>query len=100
MPYVVIAVCDPDTVGAGGIQVNATLTTVGPTNATMCRVLVIEDDDELRAEIGDTLDQRGYEVIAARDGLDGLRLMRARCPDVIVFDLKMPRMNGWQFRVE
>ncbi len=63
-------------------------------------VLVIEDDDELRFEIQDALEQHGYEVIAVGDGREGLRQMRSRCPDVVVFDLKMPGMNGWEFRIE
>lgn len=63
-------------------------------------VLLIEDDRELREAIADALSARGFTVLAAGDGRDGLRMMRERRPDVVVLDLMMPGMDGWQFRIE
>jgi signal transduction histidine kinase len=63
------------------------------------RILVVEDDPELRAAIQEDLRERGNEVIEASDGAEALVRMREHHPDVVVFDLLMPRMDGWQFRV-
>ncbi|HVK76639.1 MAG TPA: response regulator [Kofleriaceae bacterium] len=64
------------------------------------RVLLIEDDGELREAIADALAARGLKVVAVDDGQEGLRQMRQSHPDVVVLDLMMPGMDGWQFRVQ
>jgi len=63
------------------------------------RILVVEDDPDLRAALVDDLADSGAEVIEAVDGLDGLARMREVQPDVVVLDMLMPRMDGWQFRL-
>jgi CheY-like chemotaxis protein len=63
-------------------------------------VLVIDDDADLRAAISTLLRLYGYTVVTARDGREGLERLCERCADVIVLDLNMPLMNGWQFRAE
>ena len=62
------------------------------------RVLVIEDDGAIREAVSEVLAGEGYEVTEAANGLEGLREARARRPNLIVLDLMMPTMNGWQFR--
>ena len=62
------------------------------------RVLLIEDDVDLREAITDVLDD--YAVESAVDGADGLRRLREFHPDIIVLDLMMPNLDGWQFRLE
>ncbi|HTJ44372.1 MAG TPA: ATP-binding protein [Kofleriaceae bacterium] len=64
------------------------------------RVVVIEDDLELRSTLVEVLDEHGYEVYDAEDGARGLATVRDRGPDVVVFDLMMPVMDGWRFRIE
>ncbi len=64
----------------------------------MRRVLVIEDDRDIRETIAALLDSEGYETDQARDGLEGLRQAREHPPSLILLDLMMPVMNGWQFR--
>ena len=65
----------------------------------MLRVLVIDDDADVRAALADGLGAQGYAVDLATDGADALaRLAQGPSPDAIVLDLGMPRMNGWQFR--
>ena len=64
------------------------------------RVLLIEDDHELREAIADALAAKGLEVTAVDDGEEGLREMRQTHPDVVVLDLMMPGMDGWEFRVQ
>ena len=63
-------------------------------------VLLIEDDGELREAMAEALAARGLEVLVAGDGREGLRQMRDRHPDVVVLDLMMPGMDGWQFRIQ
>jgi signal transduction histidine kinase len=64
-------------------------------------VMLIDDDADARALVGMTLRDRGYDVVECSDGLDALEQLRGACkPDVIVLDLRMPVMDGWQFRVE
>ncbi|HEY1550447.1 MAG TPA: ATP-binding protein, partial [Kofleriaceae bacterium] len=63
------------------------------------RVLLIEDDADLSEALGDVLAEGGHDVIRAIDGDDGLRKMRERRPDVVVLDLMMPHVDGWQFRI-
>ena len=46
------------------------------------------------------LTAHGYDVVVAADGRDGIQRLRAQCADLIVLDLNMPVMDGWQFRTE
>jgi CheY-like chemotaxis protein len=62
------------------------------------RVLVVENDHEIREPFTTFLVDAGYEVQTASTGLDALRMARARPPDVIVLDLRMPVMNAGGFR--
>jgi CheY-like chemotaxis protein len=59
---------------------------------------VVEDDAAVREGIVLLLERRGYLVIAACDGSEGLRLARSNSPEVITLDLEMPVMDGWSFR--
>jgi two-component system, chemotaxis family, chemotaxis protein CheY len=58
------------------------------------RVLVVDDDESVRAVVAAMLRRAGYEVSEARDGLDALVLARRVQPDAIVTDLNMPRCDG------
>src|SRR5262249_42348995 len=63
------------------------------------RILLIEDDADLREALSDALEISGHTVVSAVDGDDGLRQMREHKVDVVVLDLMMPKLDGWQFRV-
>ena len=69
------------------------------TEVTSRRILLIEDDVDLREALGDTLADLGHTVVSAGNGEDGLQRMREFRPDVVVLDLMMPKVNGWEFRV-
>ena len=69
-----------------------------PCEVRMAHVLIVEDDRDIRDTLADVLQSEGYEVACARNGLEGLIAARHHHPDVIVLDLMMPVMNGWQFR--
>jgi len=62
----------------------------------MTRVLVVEDDPTLRRVIELVLDARGYVVDQARNGKAALERMAEVPPDVVVADLKMPLMDGFE----
>ena len=59
-------------------------------------VLVADDEQDIRDLVSLRLEQAGYEVITAADGEEGLRAVREREPDLVVLDVKMPRMNGYE----
>jgi two-component system response regulator AtoC len=60
----------------------------------MARILVADDEAGLRAFLVEALELEGHEVTAAADGLEAERLLAARSFDLLVTDLKMPRMDG------
>jgi CheY-like chemotaxis protein len=57
-------------------------------------VLVADDDEDILALVGLRLERAGYEVLAARDGVEALEIVDARTPDIAVVDVMMPRMDG------
>lgn len=61
------------------------------------RLLVVDDDASIRESIQLILESTGYEVLTAADGLDGLDALGQALPDVIISDLNMPRMSGFEF---
>jgi two-component system, sensor histidine kinase and response regulator len=63
----------------------------------MTCVLVVEDDPWIQWMIADDLADRGHNVLTARDGKEALGRLRNSRPDVIVLDLMLPRLNGWEF---
>jgi CheY-like chemotaxis protein len=60
-------------------------------------VLVIEDDPDMRGLLVLMLEDRGHRVLAASDGREGLDVLRHETPDLILLDMKMPVMDGWEF---
>lgn len=62
----------------------------------MTRVLVVEDDPDLALALRTLLTRAGYEVIHADNGRDGLRLLFAERPALMLLDIGLPELNGWQ----
>ena len=66
-------------------------------------ILVVDDDLEIRETIRDVLEEEGYRVDLAANGIEALALLRTKSsneadwPSLILLDLMMPEMNGWQF---
>ena len=61
------------------------------------RILVVEDDTHMREGIQDILETNGYEVWAANDGSEGLKVLDTLVPDLILSDIAMPTMDGYDF---
>lgn len=59
-------------------------------------ILFVEDESALQKTIGEVLSLEGYQVIPALDGEIGLRLAKEKKPDLILLDLIMPKVNGFE----
>ena len=61
----------------------------------MKTILFIEDESTLQKTLGEVLTKEGYQVISALDGEIGLRMAKEKKPDLILLDLILPKMNGF-----
>lgn len=62
----------------------------------LTKILIIDDDRELVAILTDLLRAHGYDVFSASDGVGGLHLLREHSPDLVLMDVLMPRMDGYE----
>lgn len=62
----------------------------------MARILLVEDNEMNRDVIQRALSRRGHDVIIARDGREGVDAARETPPDLILMDLSLPEMDGWE----
>jgi len=60
------------------------------------KVLIVDDDEALVKLVDQILTQKGYEVLKASTGQEALRLLFDQRPDLVLLDVVMPRMDGWQ----
>ncbi len=60
------------------------------------KVLIVDDDEVLVRLFDQVLTQKGYEVLKASNGQEALRLLFAHKPDLVLLDVVMPKMDGWQ----
>jgi DNA-binding response OmpR family regulator len=61
------------------------------------RVLVVDDDPDIVDAVGEALEHDGYLVETATDGATALKRVLEAPPDLIVLDVRMPNLNGWEF---
>lgn len=61
------------------------------------KILVIDDDQEIVELARRRLEANHYEVLTARDGIDGFAILKEHKPDLIVLDVLMPNMDGYSF---
>src|SRR5918999_4010915 len=73
---------------------------IGAAGSAMTRVLVIDDEAPIRLLCGVNLEAEGMEVSEAADGPTGLERARDERPDVILLDVMMPGLDGWQVAEE
>jgi CheY-like chemotaxis protein len=81
-------------VGADG----STQTTPRPPPKKAAVVLVVDDESDLRELVAELLLWHGYDVVLAQHGREALERLCEYCPDLVLLDLNMPVMDGWQFR--
>jgi CheY-like chemotaxis protein len=62
----------------------------------MPRILIVEDNEENRDSLSRRLQRRGFEVVTAEDGRAGLAAAQAEKPDLILMDMNMPELDGWE----
>lgn len=60
------------------------------------RVLIADDEDEIRSLLKLYLENEGYEVVEAKDGSEAVLLLREKKPDICLLDIMMPKMDGYQ----
>ena len=65
-------------------------------NQTIKRILCVEDDQEMIDLIRLILGRRGFELKGVAGGREGLRMVREELPDLVLLDLMMPDMDGWE----
>ena len=61
------------------------------------RILVVEDDDDIRELVDVVLSSAGYEVHTASNGAAALQVVGRARPDLVLLDMRMPIMDGWEF---
>ena len=59
------------------------------------KILVVDDDPDILDALTMILEARDYEVVTARDGVEGLANLKAESPDLMILDLLMPKMDGF-----
>jgi len=62
----------------------------------MTTILIIEDNEMNRDMLSRRLERKGYEVLIAVDGQTGIDMARANAPDLILMDMSLPVMDGWE----
>ncbi len=66
----------------------------------MKKILIVEDDASIRELLVEIFESEGYYVDSSTNGLDGIKSLENNLPDVILMDVMMPVMNGYEFREE
>ena len=59
------------------------------------KILVVDDDPDILDAVAMILESQGYQVVTARDGIEGLATLKAEQPDLMILDLLMPKMDGF-----
>lgn len=62
----------------------------------MCKILVVEDSPMIQEILVERLRLRNYDVVAANDGQEGIDLAQKEQPDLILMDISLPVMDGWE----
>jgi two-component system, OmpR family, response regulator MtrA len=68
----------------------------GPTDLAGWRVLAADDDADHRVLLGEVLTRAGADVVEARDGAEAVEAFHRESPDLVVLDVTMPRVDGWE----
>ena len=66
----------------------------------MAKLLYVEDNEMNRDMLSRRLSRRGYEIIMAFDGQAGLDMMRSESPDLVLMDMGLPVLDGWEATIQ
>jgi twitching motility two-component system response regulator PilH len=58
------------------------------------KILIVDDEPDVRTYLGSVLEENGYASISAKDGVEGLEVLRKESPDLVLLDLMMPKKSG------
>jgi CheY-like chemotaxis protein len=67
-----------------------------PRENSMPKILLVEDNEMNRDMLSRRLQRRGYDIVTAESGEQGLSLARREAPDLILMDITLPEMDGWE----
>ncbi len=70
--------------------------TTEPDATRRTQILIVDDDDDTRGVVCDLLAGEGYSIRCATDGEEALERVKECQPELLILDLMMPRMNGWE----
>jgi two-component system cell cycle response regulator DivK len=62
----------------------------------MPKILIVEDNEENRDSLSRRLQRRGFAIVTAEDGNAGIAMAKAEKPDMILMDMNMPELDGWE----
>ena len=71
--------------------------TLNDTEDNNYSILVVDDEPSFRKVMKRLLNLEGHRVTLAEDGIDGLRILKQKEFDMVLTDINMPKMNGWEF---
>jgi chemosensory pili system protein ChpA (sensor histidine kinase/response regulator) len=80
----------------GTVKVSSTPATPIVVEEEMPTILVVDDSLTMRKVLGRLLEREGYRVVIAKDGMDALQVLQDISPDIILTDIEMPRMDGFE----
>lgn len=69
-------------------------------NQTAQKMLIVDDEVEIRENLHDFAEFKGFEVFEAGNGLEALKVIEEQCPAIVISDFKMPEMNGLEMLIE
>jgi chemosensory pili system protein ChpA (sensor histidine kinase/response regulator) len=84
-------------IGAGTIIADGSEADFTPIISKQLEILVVDDSVSVRQVVARLLESQGWKVQTAKDGVEALEKIRESQPDLIVLDIEMPRMNGYEF---
>jgi CheY-like chemotaxis protein len=62
----------------------------------VAKILIVEDNEMNRDMLSRRLERKGYDVVIAVDGEEGLRVARQEAPDLVLMDMSLPVLDGWE----
>lgn len=65
-------------------------------SGAMAKILIVEDNEMNRDMLSRRLERRGYVVVMAVDGAEGVAMSEVELPDIVLMDMSLPILNGWE----